>query len=168
VGSLSAVTDRQCAVLRESASMAQLVVPPSVLRHGPSHDEWDALHARIGELLASGTDLLLRIGREQDLDPAEGALLAAALARLVGPDFARTGALIATGGETARAMLVEAGIDSLELLDELQAGVAAGRPRQGRLHRPSIVTKAGAFGDDQALYAAWRRLRSSPEHGHHE
>ncbi|WP_427912927.1 four-carbon acid sugar kinase family protein [Ramlibacter sp. MMS24-I3-19] len=162
VGSLSAVTDRQCAVLQESGRVRQLVVPPSVLRQGPLHAEWQSLHACIGELLATGTDLLLRIGREQGLDPSEGALLAAALARLVGPHFARTAALIATGGETARAMLVEAGIDSLDLVAELQAGVAAGRPRHGRAHRPFIVTKAGGFGDEHALYAAWSRLRPAP------
>jgi len=159
VGSLSAVTDRQCAVLRESGPVRQLVAPPSVLRQGAMHAQWQSLQACIGEILATGTDLLLRIGREQALDPAEGALLAAALARLVGPHFAKTGAIIATGGETARAMLVEAQIDSLELVAELQTGVAAGIPRDGRSHRPYIVTKAGGFGGDQALYAAWSRLR---------
>ena len=161
VGSLSAVADRQCAVLRASGPVRELVVPPSVLRHGPMHTEWRSLHASVGELLGSGTDLLLRIGREQVLDPSEGAFLAAALARLVGPHFATTGAVIATGGETARAMLVEARIDSLELVAELQAGVAAGVPRHGRAHRPLIVTKAGGFGGDQALYEAWSRVRPS-------
>jgi D-threonate/D-erythronate kinase len=161
VGSLSAVTDRQCDVLREAGSVRQLVVPPSVLRDGPMHVEWQSLHASIGALLATGTDLLLRIGREQTVDPSEGAFLAAGLARLVGAHVAKVGALIATGGETARAMLVEARIDSLELVAELQAGVAAGRPREGRARRPLIVTKAGGFGDDEALYSAWSRLRAS-------
>jgi uncharacterized protein YgbK (DUF1537 family) len=161
VGSLSAVTDRQCAVLRDSGPVRELVVPPVVLRRGPLHVEWQSLHARIGELLGAGTDLLLRIGREQALDPSEGALLAEALARLVGEHFAKIGALIATGGETARAMLVEARIDSLELLAELQTGVAAGVPRHGRAHRPYIVTKAGGFGGERTLYEAWHRLRLS-------
>jgi uncharacterized protein YgbK (DUF1537 family) len=162
VGSLSAVADRQCAVLRERGPMRELVVPPSVLRQGPKHAQWPSLHACIGECLAAGTDLLLRIGREQALDPSEGALLAAALATLVGPHVAKAGAVIATGGETARAMLVEAQIDSLELVAELQTGVAAGVPRDGRPHRPYIVTKAGGFGDDHALHAAWSRLRPAP------
>lgn len=159
VGSLSAATDRQCAVLLESGAVRQLLVPPSVLRQGPTHAQWLSLQAGIGEILGSGTDLLLRIGREQALDPSEGALLAAALARLAGPHFAKCGALIATGGETARAMLVEARIDSFDLVAELLTGVAAGLPREGQAHRPSIVTKAGGFGDEQALYAAWSRLR---------
>lgn len=166
-GSLSAVADRQCAVLRESGPVRELVVPPSVLRQGPLQAEWHSLHACIGGLLGTGTDLLLRIGREQAIDPSEGALLAAALARLVGPHFGNIGALIATGGETARAMLVEAQIDSLEMLAELQRGVAAGIPRHGRAHRPYIVTKAGGFGGEQALYDAWSCLQL-PNHGHPE
>ena len=160
VGSLSAVTGRQCAAVRASGAFQELVAPPSLLRQGCSHPEWPSLHARIGEVLGAGADLLLRIGREQSLAPCEGALLAAALAKLVGPHFARIGALIATGGETARAMLVEAGIDSVELLTELQTGVAAGIPSRGQAYRPYIVTKAGGFGGDETLYHAWTRLRS--------
>lgn len=159
VGSLSAVTDRQCAVLRDSGPVREVVVPPAVLRQGPLHAQWHSLHTAIGEILGAGTDLLLRIGREQALDPSEGAVLAEALARLVGVHFAKIGALIATGGETARAMLVEAQIDSLDLLAELQTGVAAGIPRHGRAHRPYIVTKAGGFGGERTLYEAWFRLR---------
>lgn len=160
VGSLSAVTDRQCRVVRASGAFQELVVPPSLLRQGPSRPGWPSLHARIGEVLGAGADLLLRIGREQALDPSEGALFATALARLVGPHFARIGALIATGGETARAMLAEADIASVELLAELQTGVAAGMPSRGHAHRPYIVTKAGGFGSDGTLYDAWTRLRS--------
>lgn len=162
VGSLSAVTDRQCTVLRETGAVQELAVAPSVLRQGLPHPDWQSLHARIGEHLGNGADLLLRIGREQALDPSEGALLAAALAKLVAPHFGKTGAVIATGGETARAMLVEARIDSLELLAELEPGVAAGIPRHARAHRPYIVTKAGGFGGERTLVEAWSRLRPAP------
>ncbi|HEX2546984.1 MAG TPA: four-carbon acid sugar kinase family protein [Ramlibacter sp.] len=165
VGSLSAVSDRQCAVLRDRGAVREVVVPPSVLRQGPPHAPWQALHARIGELLAGGSDVLLRIGREPAVDASQGPVLAAALAALVGPHFAGIGALVATGGETARAMLVEAGIDSLELVAELQPGVAAGVPCLAGAHRPTIVTKAGGFGDEQALYDAWFRLQP-PSPGH--
>ncbi|HEY1227998.1 MAG TPA: four-carbon acid sugar kinase family protein, partial [Ramlibacter sp.] len=98
VGSLSAVTDRQCAVLLESAPVRQLLVPPPVLRQGTSHADWPSLQAAVADLLGSGTDLLLRIGRDEALDPSEGAHLATALARLVGPHVAKAGAIIATGG----------------------------------------------------------------------
>ncbi|WP_321886878.1 four-carbon acid sugar kinase family protein [Paraburkholderia bannensis] len=171
VGSLSAVGERQCAVLRERVGLAELVVPPDVLRAGSQHEQWAQWGARIGATLGAGlggaqdvqADLLLRIGRDDAFDPAEGAHLSAMLAALVAPHFARLGGLIATGGETARAMLDAAGIGSLRLIAEIEAGVAVARPHtdsrtQDGTHRPAVVTKAGAFGTDEALYAAWRHL----------
>jgi uncharacterized protein YgbK (DUF1537 family) len=164
VGSLSAVSERQCAMLRERGGVDELVVPPAVLRTGTQHADWRALRAQIGVTLSAGADLLLRIGRDDAFDPAEGAQLSTALAALVEPHFTKTGGLIATGGETARAMLTAARIGSLQLLAEVEAGVAVGRPLdEARTHRPGIVTKAGAFGTDHALYAAWLRLRNETE-----
>lgn len=164
VGSLSAVSERQCAMLRERGDVEELIVPPAVLRQGTAHPDWPAWQARIGATLAAQTDLLLRIGRDDAFDSTEGAQLSTALAALVEPHFDKAGGLIATGGETARAMLSAAGIGSLQLLAEIEAGVAVGRPLgAGRTHRPGIVTKAGAFGTDHALYAAWLHLRDAVE-----
>jgi len=164
VGSLSAVSERQCAMLRDRAGMAELTVPPGVLRDGERHADWAAWQTRIGEALGTRADLLLRIGRDDAFDPAEGALLSAALAALVKPHFAALGGLIATGGETARAMLSAAGIGSIELIAEIEAGVAVGKPVATCALRPHlrIVTKAGAFGTDHALFAAWRYLHEAP------
>ncbi|CAB3789468.1 four-carbon acid sugar kinase family protein [Pararobbsia alpina] len=166
VGTLSAVSDAQCAMLRDAAGIAELVVAPAVLRAGPEHMQWPALQARIGAHLASQADLLLRIGRDDLFDPAQGAHLSTALGHLIAPHFGKIGGLIATGGETARAALHATGIDSLELVAEVEPGVAIGRPldartREGHAHRPCIVTKAGAFGTAQSLHAAWRHLRDS-------
>jgi len=164
VGSLSAVSERQCAMLRERTGIEQLVVPPAVLRRGAAHADWNALRAQIGATLSARADLLVRIGRDDAFDPAEGAQLSTSLAELVAPHFARIGGLIATGGETARAMLSAARISGLHLQAEIEAGVAVGRPLDpNRTHRPGIVTKAGAFGTDHALYAAWLTLRNETE-----
>jgi len=164
VGSLSGVSQRQCAMLKERASIGELVVPPAVLRQGVAHADWAGWEMRIGEYLRRGEDLLLRIGRDEAFDPAEGARLSTLLAALVRPHFADVGGLVATGGETARAMLEAVGIGSLQLLCEIEAGVAFGRPiatRHG--HRPGVVTKAGAFGTDHALYAAWLHMSNALE-----
>lgn len=164
VGSLSGVCERQCALLKERGGVSELVVPPEVLRQGTTHGDWAVWQARIGEQLEGWSDLLLRIGRDEAFDPQEGAQLSSMLAVLVEPHFANVGGLIATGGETARAILTTVGIDSLQLLTEIEAGVAFARPtvsRQG--HRPAIVTKAGAFGSDHALYAAWQHLSDSAD-----
>ncbi|OLL29211.1 Hrp-dependent type III effector protein [Burkholderia sp. SRS-W-2-2016] len=166
VGSLSAVSERQCALLRERGGVEELIVPPAVLRSGASHSDWNALQQQIAVSLRAGCDLLLRIGRDDSFDPAEGMQLSAALAQLVAPHFTKAGGLIATGGETARAMLAAAQIGNLQLLAEVEAGVAVARPLGGaREHCPGIVTKAGAFGTDHALYAAWLTLRNETEPG---
>jgi uncharacterized protein YgbK (DUF1537 family) len=164
VGSLSAVSERQCAMLLERTRIEQLIVPPDVLRRGAAHPDWNAIRAQIGATLSARADLLVRIGRDDAFDPAEGAQLSTSLAELVEPHFALSGGLIATGGETARAMLGAARIRSLHLQAEIEAGVAVGRPLDpNRAHRPGIVTKAGAFGTDHALYAAWLTLRHETE-----
>jgi uncharacterized protein YgbK (DUF1537 family) len=164
VGSLSAVSERQCALLKERTGIEEVVVPPAVLRQGKKHTDWESWEARIGQCLNQGDDLLLRIGRDDAFDPAEGAHLSTELAALVRSNFAQVGGVIATGGETARALLCAVGIGSLQLLREVEAGVAFGRPitaLAGR--RPGVVTKAGAFGTDHALYAAWLHLNNAIE-----
>ncbi|MDH0747412.1 four-carbon acid sugar kinase family protein [Pseudomonas sp. GD03842] len=164
VGSLSSVSERQCAMLKERAAISELVVPPAVLREGMAHPDWAGWGIRIGQCLRRGEDLLLRIGRDEAFDPAEGARLSTLLAALVRPHFAHVGGLIATGGETARAMLAAVGIGSLQLQCEIEAGVAFGRPVSSQEgHRPGVVTKAGAFGTDRALYAAWLHMNNVVE-----
>jgi D-threonate/D-erythronate kinase len=161
VGSVSVVSERQCALLRERAGLREIVVPLALLRAGAAHPEWMPASQHIGEALASGTDLLLRIGREQAPDMAEAARLAVGLAELVAPHFGRIGALIATGGETARAILTRAGVTRLHLLAEIEPGVPLSRVvADGSGQGPHVVTKAGAFGLDEALYHGWQRLRA--------
>jgi uncharacterized protein YgbK (DUF1537 family) len=162
VGSLSAVSERQCAMLRERARVSELIVPPALLRAGSEHTDWHAWQSKIGECLERHLDLLVRIGRDDAFDPAEGAHLSTALAALVTPHFRHVGGLIATGGETARAMLSAAGIGSLDLLAEVEAGVAVARPCAPHPIRPAIVTKAGAFGSEHALFGAWEHLQRLP------
>lgn len=162
VGSLSAVSERQCAMLRERARVSELIVPPAVLRVGSEHTDWRAWQSKIGDHLERHLDLLVRIGRDDAFDPSEGAHLSTALAALVTPHFRHVGGLIATGGETARAMLSAAGISSLDLLAEVEAGVAVARPCAPHPARPAIVTKAGAFGSEHALFGAWEHLQRLP------
>ena len=164
VGSLSDVSERQCALLKQRTSIGELTVPPDVLRVGVAHPDWAGWQIRVGESLRRGEDLLLRIGRDASFDPAEGARLSTLLAALVRPHFGKVGGLIATGGETARAMLGAVGIGSLQLRCEIEAGVAFATPissNQG--HQTGVITKAGAFGTDHALYAAWLHMNNAVE-----
>ena len=59
-----------------------------------------------------------------------------------------------TGGATARAVLEQLGVASLDLVAEPEPGIAVART--GAQH---VVTKAGAFGDAKTLV---RTLHRSP------
>lgn len=157
VGSLSGVCARQVACLTEHSGIESLVIPPQALRGGPGAASWQAWQRETGARLGAGQDVLLCIGRDEHFDIAEGPQLSAALAALVLPHFGLVGGLIATGGETARAMLDTAGIRALALRREIEPGVPLSDTVQTPVRR--VVTKAGAFGTDAALWLAWQALR---------
>ncbi len=137
-------------MLRDEAGVAEFIVPPAVLREGAAHPQWQTWHERIGACVREQEDAIVRIGRDDAFDLAEGARLSTAL-----------GGLIATGGETACAMLAAANIGSLELVREIKAGVALGKPSGVGGKGPAIVTKVGAFGSEHALLGAYLHLRGA-------
>lgn len=162
VGSLSGISGRQAACLRERTGMPSMVVPPRILREGAGHAEWDAAQQSITECLRAGGDLLVSIGRDDAFDPGEGPRLSAALAQLSLPGFQHTRGLIATGGETARAMLSAAGIGALTLRREVEPGVPlSDTPALPGVPARRVATKAGAFGSEAALWLAWQAMTES-------
>jgi len=64
--------------------------------------------------------------------------------------------LVLTGGDTARAVCGALGAQSVRVLGEVQAGVPAGTLSSGPHHGLRVVTKAGGFGDDDAIAQAIR------------
>lgn len=157
VGSLSSHSVRQAQYLQQHSQISELVVPPALLRTGPAVPEWGDWQQRIVGRLEQGEDILLRMGNDDAFDVTEGPGLSKMLARLVAPGFTLLGGLIATGGETARAMLNEVHLGALRLISEVEPGIplslAIGEyPLQ-------VVTKAGAFGQETALYNAYQYLK---------
>ena len=79
---------------------------------------------------------------------ADAPAIAHALAETAVAVLAEVGTLVATGGETARAVLTTAGAGHLVVTGEVEPGVV-------HAHVPGLgldlVTKAGAFGDPDAL-----------------
>ena len=148
VGSLSAVSARQVAVLSAQPGIELLVVPPAVLRQGRGPPAWRHTEDALDRALASG-DVVMSVANEQDADPREGLVLCHALARLAAPHADRIGALVSAGGETARAVLLALGATGLRLLGEIEAGVPLSIA-EGNRPLP-VVTKAGAFGRDDTF-----------------
>ena len=72
-------------------------------------------------------------------------------------------ALILTGGDTALGVLQLLDYEGIELKGELIEGIVQGNLRGGPWDGIAIVTKAGAFGKDDALLRVMERLEGPPD-----
>jgi uncharacterized protein YgbK (DUF1537 family) len=71
--------------------------------------------------------------------------------------------IVAVGGATTRALCNRWRADGLELLDEIAPGIAMGLIRGGPHDGMALVTKAGGFGDVNALVTIVQRLYEQQE-----
>jgi uncharacterized protein YgbK (DUF1537 family) len=159
VGSASSVSRGQLAVLARDPRVVTVLVPPQVLLDGPEGPDWrPASRALVGAVGKPGTDTVaIVIDPSAPIDPGVSAALTVGLGALVGRQLGRFGALVATGGETARAVLAVAGTRCLDIRRELEPGVVLSQA--GRL---PVVTKAGAFGEGDTLVRVVEVLRGLP------
>lgn len=159
VGSLSSVSRAQAEYLFAAARMERVDVPPGVLRQGQSHPRWQELRNTLEMPLREKRDLLIMIAMEEPVNMGEGLQLCQALASLVAPLAGHIGAVISTGGETARAVLSAMGSKGLRLIGEIEPGVplsvAAG------IKPIPVITKAGAFGSRETLLRCYETLRQA-------
>jgi uncharacterized protein YgbK (DUF1537 family) len=157
VGSAAQVSRAQFETLVSEPGVTALTVPPRALRLGAGAAEARDIGRALDAALASGDDVALAIGPEPGIDLRQGSGLAAELAALVAPRLPKLGGVVMTGGETARAVLVAAGIRGLRLRSEVEPGVPLG-VGIGAFEIP-VVTKAGAFGDCHTLLRCRAALR---------
>ena len=148
VGSVSGVSRDQADCLA-TAGIRRIVAPAGVLRRGQAHPQWPQLRQALELSLQPHHDVLLTIGAQEPVDLGEGPQLCQALARLIAPLAGHIGALIATGGETARAILCAMGAKQLRLAGEVEPGVPVSIAIGNR--SIPVITKAGAFGSRETL-----------------
>ena len=153
VGSMSPISHRQTDHLLtqcdEELAHFQVDIAELLAAHEAPSSLKRAQHA-----LEEGHDVLVTLAQQTPDPSINGYALSQCLASHLGGHLGLLGALVATGGETAKALLSAAGIDHLRLMDELEPGVALSVSDQGM----PVVTKAGAFGNEGTLYQAWRTL----------
>lgn len=149
VGSASQVSQAQVRALAKERPVAAVVVAPSTLREGPGSSPMLAYGDRIDAAIAAGEDVAVAVDGGEGVDLRHGQQLSEALAELVAPRLHGLGGLIATGGETARAVLTLAGVSGLRVRREVEPGVPLSST-VGAVEIP-IITKAGAFGDHLTL-----------------
>ena len=115
--------------------------------------------AQLAAGLAEGGAALLMPDPDAPVDLARSQEVASLLAHVALPALAGVGTLVVTGGETARAVLMHAGVDQLVVCGELEPGVVWSTVPGRAL---SVVTKAGAFGDSEVLV---RCIEAVKNHG---
>ena len=173
-GSVSSVTCGQIKAA-EAAGVALVKVPVHhILSGAEAADEYvektvrSLLAGRDTILLSSSTydreDLALSAqeGKKKGLETWQvSEYVQTLLGRMTMEVLARakiSGAFL-TGGDTAMGVLDAAAADGSEILDEIAVGIPLMRIVGGAMDGVRVVTKAGAFGKEDALLFALRKLK---------
>jgi 4-hydroxythreonine-4-phosphate dehydrogenase len=148
VGSRASLAHEQACEAARPDGMTSVLLAPEALREGCG--------SALDSALDSGGDVMAVI--EPSDVSTEDPYLCAALASWVLPHMDKVGALIATGGETARAVLTASNITGLRLLREVEPGVPLA-VSTGARHIP-VITKSGSFGNRATLAHCVQVLRA--------
>ena len=141
IGSTSFVSQQQGDMLAREAGVQEICFDPTSMKITP--------------LKISG-DTLVRLPKKINMHPDAARF---ALAYFLAPHVHRAGALVLTGGDTARAVLQTIGVTGLRVWGEAEPGVAFSIA-MGAWERP-VITKAGGFGDASTLVRCRAALKSS-------
>ena len=144
-------------MLENTTSVKRIHMLPNVLLEGPSRPAWNLVADRVHASLQSGNDTLVVVDADEWVDIQERRRLTDALGLMLAPHARLVGGLVATGGETARAVLAGWGVASLFMLGELERGVPFSFVRIDGRPLP-LLTKAGAFGTQETLVSCLRFL----------
>ncbi|KVE85585.1 four-carbon acid sugar kinase family protein [Burkholderia cepacia] len=157
VGSMSSVSHAQldCLKAHGGTHLVALDVAVSAL-----DDPQSDVTAVVGDALRRGRHVVVSLSQTQRGDVNDGLRFCTRLAALLAPVVCHAGGIIATGGETARALLTAAGASALHVVDEIEDGMPL---LECRLHGNTlpVVTKAGGFGRPDSIHHAWRRLANA-------
>lgn len=169
-GTASDVTKKQLKALLQVYPYSEIILTADQLADS---DQRDVLLKKASETAGklSAENVIIRIGSEANgqmtagkpprLHRAEsvaegiGLFVAEALKRR------RPGFLFATGGDTANAILAAIDGSAIRILGEIVRGMVHGRLIGGRLNGLAMITKAGAFGEADALvvlHETWKKM----------
>ncbi len=161
VGSMSSISHRQVATLQTHVgdSLDPFEVDARALLD-PVSQAALTLTTRVTNALMRGRHVAVALSQTERMQAADGPMLARLLSEKLAPAARHAAALIATGGETARALLSAMSVTTLAVVEEIERGVPLlATTYDGRVL--PVVTKAGGFGQPETLYCAWRRLAAA-------
>jgi hypothetical protein len=162
-GSTASALRRQAALLVVSGRCGGVTMTPSSLVDGQGRDALTRAASDAWE----GRDLVLQTPEDR-LDPSTfpPSIILSGLAdlamTLVGRR--RPGGVFLSGGDTATAVLGAAGVSAIKLRGEAIPGAAWGVAVGGTLDGVTVVTRSGAFGEDNDLVELHQRCRKGATH----
>jgi uncharacterized protein YgbK (DUF1537 family) len=151
IGSASRTTRQQATTLLSSSDIHGVVVPPEVLIAGPEDPDWNAFTMELYEAVEQGEDVILLCGSQPEVDVVDRPKLSHALGEMTAALRGRIGAVVASGGETARMVLDQWGVQTLRLHGELEKGVPVSSTVVDGTRPLVVITKAGDFGQPDTL-----------------
>ncbi len=158
VGSGSPTSREQAELLAAKSDTIDFRIPLDVLSAGKQALEWRKYQLQIQNALNQQRDLVVLPEAGPKSDRRMGSSMAAALADLVQPFAGAVGALVATGGETARAVFDAWGINRLQLVGEVEPGLPFSLASGWSRELP-VLTKAGGFGSPETFLHCREFLR---------
>jgi 4-hydroxythreonine-4-phosphate dehydrogenase len=150
VGSGSPTSREQAELLIAKSDTIDLGIPPEILLAGKQSLEWRQHQLKIQSALNERRDLVVLPEAGPQLDRSMGIMLAASLADLARPFAGAVGALVVTGGETARAVFDAWGISRLNVVGEVEPGLPFSLT-SGWSREIPVLTKAGGFGSPETF-----------------
>jgi D-threonate/D-erythronate kinase len=157
IGSMSEMSREQVTILGKASNNAVFCIHPKILLEGPRSPHWQQYARKLDLTFQVGQDVTVSLEACQQLGHADGRILSRALSTLMAPFASRVGALVASGGETARSILEAWGISSLRVVGEFEPGMPL-LVTEGWSRALPVLTKAGAFGDPETLVRSWKFL----------
>jgi 4-hydroxythreonine-4-phosphate dehydrogenase len=146
VGSASRTTRQQVAELLSTSDICGIVVPPEVLLEGPKGPRWSHFTSQLDEAVKVERDVMLTCGYETEVDVIDRPRLSKSLGEMSETLRGKVGALLISGGETARSVLDRWGVTKLQLYGELERGVCISSTVLDQIRPVTVITKAGDFG----------------------
>jgi uncharacterized protein YgbK (DUF1537 family) len=171
-GTTSERTGLQVSALIKAYAYEKVALSPSLLGD-PARQADLVTEAGLAGVVLDKNNLIITIdGSHKDRAKAHktrGVLSPEAVARGMGVfvsrvlERTRPATLFLTGGDTANAVLESLGAKGVRLFGEIVTGMVSGAILGGPMNGLAVVTKAGAFGGEDALVSFHKYLRDKRE-----
>lgn len=159
IGSMAQTSREQLRAIVAAEGVCCIQVPRQLLARNAGSAALDACVRRLHDAMEAGQDVVLTTSPEPGVGAAGHTDVARGLARIAAPLRHSAGALVASGGETARMVLDAWNVTALRVRGEVAEGIPISVTECAGTEPLIVITKAGDFGSADALLQcrAWLR-----------